>query len=142
MPTSFPLARFDALSKLLGEASHLRGWGRCIGGLNGVAIRYRGAVEAHEKFKAVFAASFGGDDWYAEEDAVYSLFMHGVSTIECAAFAAFHLGAIICDSALPTAVSRVAQTDRSGFGQTDPVFGTSRMGVIGDFQMASSGRPN
>jgi hypothetical protein len=102
VPSSFPVERYDRLARLLGTAPHLRGWSGAAEALNGVAHRHRAAVAAHERFAAVFKGAFGGDDWFAEEEAFFGVFVYGVSAIECAAYAAYHLGAMVTDAHLPT----------------------------------------
>ena len=101
MPPTFPLGSWDTTHKLLGELSHVAGWHGAARAFNGVAFRFRGAVESSDQFAAVFAKSFGGDERFAEENALFNVFGNAVSTLECAAFGIFHLGAMVADGHLP-----------------------------------------
>jgi hypothetical protein len=78
MPDDFPTAAYNAVYVRLGryQPRNPALWGEYAGGWNAVAIRFRTAASADEKFTASITRNFAAslDERQLEEEALFSFF--------------------------------------------------------------------
>jgi len=91
MPAGFDIDSYDAIEKALAPFAGLPHWKHWARGFSGFAFRYRGAVEANERFCAIVG---GTGTRFQEEDCFFAMLTNGVAASECYYFALYCLGAI------------------------------------------------
>lgn len=109
LPSDFPLGPYDSAAQLVRKHAPSEAWREWAAGWNGVAYRFRAAAEYDETFTSSYrqhSATPAFHERFRQEAALFGFFVSALSTLECAAYAAFALGALANPAAFPMATPR------------------------------------
>ena len=107
MPADFPTTEHDSVNVQLAPYQPKTPivWGEYAGGWNAVAIRFKTAADADDRFTASIAQSASPAPYprQAQEEDLFTFFVAGFASIESFAYACFALGAMLQPANFPTA---------------------------------------
>jgi len=104
VPADFDGDSYHRVAAGAAAFSHRSAWSSYASGMNAVAYRFAAADESHERFVAAITASDAlspSGPRYLQEVSLFSFFVNALSTIECACFAIYNLGACVKPGAFP-----------------------------------------
>jgi hypothetical protein len=118
MPADFNLSGYDAVNVCMAsyKSTHPAQWGSFAAAWNAVAYRYCGLAEADKELRTSITSSNAPppEERYRQEQALFSFFANGVSTLECFFFACYCFASVVNHVAFPVTEAKGLRIDSHG----------------------------
>jgi hypothetical protein len=119
MPADFPLAAYNDIHACIGplQPRFPDAYRHYAGAWNAVAIRFRSAAEADEKFQSSMSEPSSPEQRFQNEVALFQFFTNSVSVLDSCAYALHAIGNMIDAAAFPLTGQRLRAADLRGVAQ-------------------------